>query len=1085
MMKRPGIRRLLFLLPVAAAALAGYLWFRYESSPARLVERMLRSLPGVEAGEVKEVSPGRVVTGPLRFHLPDAAVSGCKSAEIRFGADRRIEAVGTESMEISGLSGLLPLLTAAAAGGTRPPEITVSGMIVREKGKTRLSSDFRFTMKRAADGRYDVSLTLPRYGLTASGRYDVAARHVDLALRGKVAPELLDLLESRIPSELELSAPFDVDARLKLGFKSGAEPVVTFAGELAFPGGITVSGGVWAISPGSRASFRWNGRNRPWEVTLPATVLLRPLKLPLGALSVTGGTDSIIRFSVVNTPSAGETTGVMRLDGHYDRKDGSWIFRQSESADRPVRWSGELPFGNFDCAWRSPRISGGGSRSRGGIEFSFDFESFRCRTPGNPRELTIHPGTLSGNWTFDCSNPESSSFELSGLIRSGKLDWSDPESAWSASAAVVPFRYSRLAGEKTATLVLEPEFGGINLYGSGMPKLKLEGVTGRFQTGFDPAGADAFPLRVEGRAEVNRVNPVQSVFGTGEFRDLRLSGFVDLTASGMIQALRTAGSAGEALFRYPECEISAAQPEFDVRFDRNAVTPGDNFLGRLEAKRLALSAFGGSFSVPEGRAAWSGELRDDGLLPDVWRVSLDFPAGSAAGSEIAGTFRSLAGKAEFDHARLTRLEAVLNGFDARFGSAAAVRRVTAEKQTLVYTRGKAGGSGAFRAEGAAFRENGSGLEQISVELPLEWRENGVSGTGTLRAGNVTLPGGFIRSLTAALRLENGTLAASGGAASPFWPDGSLTWNGRLLWNGRWRLSGDFALKPVTLSAPLALGGILAAPSGLALSGGLSGKGGFELLPERMTWGCELAPDKAGLAGDGFAFADLSGTLRLAGSGTEGWNPGGEFRFGSFKAGPAEIRDGLLAFRLPRPGECDVLSGSGMVLGGRARLTAPFTFRFGSGAVEAGVAVRGLEWARLLEALGFDPELIGGRADGMLLWHLSPDGKSLCLGSAELTAVGPQRVKLEALEPYLASGKNADRRMLEFLRDFDCRSLRLRAEEEAGGGVLLELSVSGRPAGAAYRKLTRSVDPAAFGLDSEVDFTVNYRIPDWKKAKERK
>ena len=37
----------------------------------------------------------------------------------------------------------------------------------------------------------------------------------------------------------------------------------------------------------------------------------------------------------------------------------------------------------------------------------------------------------------------------------------------------------------------------------------------------------------------------------------------------------------------------------------------------------------------------------------------------------------------------------------------------------------------------------------------------------------------------------------------------------------------------------------------------------------------------------------------------------------------------------------------------------------------------------------------------------------------------------------------------------------------------------------YRRLIRSVDPAAFGLDGEIEFTVNYRIPGKKEAKEKK
>lgn len=1071
-------------LAVAAAA-GGLLWYRYETSPARVVERICGAIPGLEADPIREAAPGRVLTGHLVFRAENRVAAACEGAEIRFGNGGEVESVVARGVEISDLSGLLPLFTAVAAAGARPPEFTASGVLVREARGTRLSCEFRFFLKRAADGGCEVSLTLPGRGFTVQGRYDIAARRAELDLRGQVAPDLLDLLDRRIPPELELSGPFDIDARLRLGFKQGEEPDGTLVGELVFPKDTAVSGGAWAISPGARASVRWNGRNRPWEVVLPATTLLQPIGLPLGALTVSGGGDSMIRFSVVNAPPSGEMNGVMRIDGHYDRNDGSWIFRQSESSDRAVRWSGELPFGDFECVWRSPRISGGGTRSRGGIEFSFGFESLHFSAPGNPRELVIRPGTLTGSWNFGSSGPESTGFELSGLIKSGKLDWPDPESAWSASNALVSFRCSRQPGEKTATLVLEPEFGGVNLYGGGVPKLKLEGVSGSFRTGFDPLGGDVFPLRVEGRVEVQRVNPVQSMFGSGEFRNLRFSGYAQLISSGAVQLLRAEGGAEDGVFRYPECEISAADPVFSLRFDRNAVTPGDNFLGRMEAKKLEFTLFGGKFSVPQGRATWSGELRDAGLLPDAWRIGLELPEGTVSLGDFSGKFGSLNAGAGFEHSRLARLDAVLSNLGVGRGGAAA-RELAAEKLTLGMTCGSGDSRGRVIVGGGSFRENGVAVDNISVNLPLEWNGSKVSGGGTLLAGKVALPGGLVREVSGALDFENGVFHASGKAASPLFPDGSLLWSGRLFRNGRWRLVGDFTLQPVTLTAPLELGGLVPVLAGTAFSGGLSGKGAFELLPEKTVWSCELTPEKAALTGNGFAFSGLSGTLRLAESEADNRNPGGEIRFDSVSAGPVEVEAGTLAFRLPRPGECDVLIGSGTVWGGRARLSAPFSFHSGSGAAaEAGVVVRGLEWSGLLKAFGLAPDLIGGRADGTLLWHLDADGKAPSLVSAELTSVGTRTLKLEALEPYLVEEKGVSRKMTEFLRDFECRSLRVRAEEEPGGGILLEFAVSDRPSGQGYKKLSRSVDPADFGLDGEIDFTVTYRIPVRQKAKDRK
>ena len=187
----------------------------------------------------------------------------------------------------------------------------------------------------------------------------------------------------------------------------------------------------------------------------------------------------------------------MRIDGQYNRESGDWMFRQSESSDRARALERRAAAGIFqlhlalseDLRWREPVPAAC-------IDFSLGFETLKYRAPGNPQELEAQPGTLSGSWSFDYDNPENSGFELSGLLRSSRLDWTNPESAWSATSALASFRFSRQAGEKEALLVLEPELAGINLYGGGVPKLKMEGFSGTFSTMIAPDGAGGgFPLR--------------------------------------------------------------------------------------------------------------------------------------------------------------------------------------------------------------------------------------------------------------------------------------------------------------------------------------------------------------------------------------------------------------------------------------------------------------------------------------------------------------------------------------------------------------------------------------------------------------
>lgn len=1090
---RSGRRRLrLLILPaVLLAAAGGGVWFWFEHSPARAVERMLLSIKGLEAEQVEEQSPDRILIRRISYRADDGVAAGCEGLEIGLDANGVPRSVSAAGVEIGRITQLLPLVAGAARRGTLPAEFSVTGSFRRKARK----GDFAFEFKwmRRPDGDFDIEFSMPDPGLAASGSYRPQTGAAELRLRGRATTELLELVESRIPAEVALSGAFDVDGVLKLDF-GRPDPVRSFEGELAFSEGTAVSGGVWEISPGRRAVFRWYGADRPWEVALPETSLRRPLELPLGALTVTGGADSVIRFSVVNAPPVGEMTGVMRIDGHYDRGDGSWMFRQSESSDRAVRWSGELPCGEFNCIWRSPRISGGGSRSHGSIDFSFGFESVKFRAPGSQQELAALPGTLTGSWNFDYDNPEASSFELSGLLKSSKLEWPNPESAWSASSALVSFRFSRQTGEREAMLVLEPELGGVNLYGGGVPKLKLEGFSGRFNSTFDPAAAERMPLRVEGAVEVRRVNPVRSMFGAGEFRDLRFSGYAELSPAWLVQGFRAAGDAENALFRYSECEISAAMPVFELRFDRNAITPGDNFLGRMDTGRLTLSALGGTFSVPKAHAAWSSELREAELLPERWTALLELPAGTVGSHDLEGSFQALSSRVSFDHSQVGALEAKLTGFEARLGEQPAVRQLRAGEQVLVFNRDKEGGSGRFSFSDGSFSESGFGAEQVSAAIPLVWRDGAVTGNGSFRAGSVTVPGGLLKSASGDVRFEGGTFRLAGQAASPFWPEGALLWTGEFSWGKQWRAAGDFSLKPTTLSAPLPLGGILPAAAGLSLKGGLAGKGTFEFLPARTEWSCEFTPADASLSGNGLALARLSGTLRLPGGGARSRNSGGEFRFGEAKLDDVAIRNGSLSFRLLRPEECDILSAGGTVWGGRARLAAPFTLRAGTEAADAGIVVRGLEWAGLLRSLGLPGDLIDGRADGTLFWRIHADGRPPALASAELTAAAGGKLKLEALEPFVQAGSSGSaarqRILLNLLRDFNSRSLRLRLEEASGGGWLLSLSAAGRPGQLQirdenYRRLIRSVDPAAFGLDGEIEFTVNYRVPGKKEAKEKK
>lgn len=1075
---------LILALFFAAVAAAAYWYLR--RSPVRAAELVIASVKGLEAAEIEETAPGRLLVKKLVCRSDGTFAAGCETVELDLDSAGLPVAIRIRGAEIARMESLLPILAGSTVAKTLPARFSAEGVF--RNGPEGRSFPFTLCWEPVTAEQLQLEFSMPDPGIEATGTLDPGKRVAELKFHGRVTPELLALFGSRAPTELLFSGSIETAGAVQLDL-NGLKPVRSFRGELRFADETAISGGVWAISPGTRADFHWHGPGGSWEVVLPETTLTLPFELPLGMLTVSGGErDPEIRFSIVNSPPVGELSGVMRIDGQYNRESGDWMFRQSESSDRAVRWSGELPPGFFSCIWRSPKISGGGTRSRGSIDFSLGFETLKYRAPGNPQELEAQPGTLSGSWSFDYDNPENSGFELSGLLRSSRLDWTNPESAWSATSALASFRFSRQAGEKEALLVLEPELAGINLYGGGVPKLKMEGFSGNFSTMIAPDGGGGFPLRrIEGAVEIRRVNPVRSMFGSGELKDLHLSGFAELSSGWEVARIRVSGGAENGNFRYPECEISAAEPVFTLQFDRNSLKPGDNLVGRMDSGGTTLSAFGGALMVPAAQLSWSGELRESGLLPDRWHVKFDMPAGTAETDELAGTFRSFHCDALFERSELSGFQAVLESLESRFGDVSSVWKLGAERQTLSFKRGDDGMfHGSYELSGGSIFEQQHGMDEIAITLPLTWTADGAQGEGTFRSNRVVSPGNVIRAASGKLRLAGGECSFEGCATSEFWQGEALRFSGECSRTPGWGLSGEYVLDKVVLEKPLPAAAVLPGPTvaDMRFSGGVSGRGTFGFSAAGSDWSCELTAADGTLEAPGMVLKKLHGTIRLPGAGSGTRNPGGELRFGEIAAGALQVRNGMLAFRLLRPDECDVLSGSGNIWGGRVRLASPFTLRSGTESVEVGVVIRSLEWSGLLRELGVERGTIGGRADGMLFWRLYFDGRRPELVSAELTSSGSERLNLQALEPFvLASGGGARQRFyLEMLRDFHCRSLRLRFEREPAGSALLSVSATGRPAGTIkvrddnYRRLIRSVNPAAFGLDGEIELSIDYRIP---------
>ena len=236
---RSGRRRLrLLILPaVLLAAAGGGVWFWFEHSPARAVERMLLSIKGLEAEQVEEQSPDRILIRRISYRADDGVAAGCEGLEIGLDANGVPRSVSAAGVEIGRITQLLPLVAGAARRGTLPAEFSVTGSFRRKARK----GDFAFEFKwmRRPDGDFDIEFSMPDPGLAASGSYRPQTGAAELRLRGRATTELLELVESRIPAEVALSGAFDVDGVLKLDF-GRPDPVRSFEGELAFSEGTAV-----------------------------------------------------------------------------------------------------------------------------------------------------------------------------------------------------------------------------------------------------------------------------------------------------------------------------------------------------------------------------------------------------------------------------------------------------------------------------------------------------------------------------------------------------------------------------------------------------------------------------------------------------------------------------------------------------------------------------------------------------------------------------------------------------------------------------------------------------------------------------
>lgn len=1051
------------------------------------VRRALRQIPGVKFGKIRGEGERSVVISSLSWRDGDEELLSAERTRLTLRAEPSglvLHSLTGEQVALRRLPRLLAALHRNGVPGRIPAGgIALSGVWIGENGRK-----YPFSLRSSGatkEGAVRWEFSLPEPGFRILGEQEEAGRVLSLRFAGHLDAAVLAAAGVPLPKEVKLPGRFTVSGSVRLD-SDGGRFESPLAADGLFPEPAMIEGGFWRLMPGGRYSLRWEGPGGPWSVTLPEAELQLPFVAPLGALTFSGDGGSELRFSLSTATPAGKVAGNLRLDGRINRKSGEWELRQSGHSDRVVNWQWNTPLGLVSCLWRNPRLSGSGVGARGEIDYSFGFDEFRFRPAAEQTSFSALPGTISGSWSFNFTAPADSGFTLNGTLETARLEWPEPRSAWAAARARVGFSLSRLPGESTWKLDLDPEAAGVNIFGAELPKLKLENLAGRISTALSAGHPDRRPAGIGGGIQVGRITVVDSVFGSGSLREFRLTGVVELGDEGRMTGHRLSAGCGGGVLRSGQAELAASGAELDCEFNRLRMTPGDNLISNVTLTKPVLRLSGSEWAAPKGEFRVSGEIRGSDLLPSQWNGLFKLPEGTLNAGSFSGRFGGFSGRLRWQKGELAALSAALTGVSgsSREGSrsdwsleAPAVElSIRRERTGIVGETSLTGGSLALLLGGKTRLE----LKKLSARLPIRFPAGETAPPGSFSAGEFQMPGDWIRAASGELRLTGNGIAFRGRASSGYFTGTPLEFQGGIGVGrplaGSFRLAESELLRPIRFDAPSALSGECRYSGKLAASGSFGGAEGWQL---------EFRPSGGTLSGGGFELAQLSGALRLGEIETPRRNSGGELSFRRMTGHGVSVEDGRLRFRLPPSGELNVTAGTGMLWGGRARLEGPLFLSPGTGAAEVGIRLRGVQIGRLLETLGLPAAPIRGVATGRAVWRISPAGAPRLL-SADFSSDRVDHLQLGALEPFLPrEGRDSPRtqRTMEVLRNFSCRALRLKLDREENGSAVLELVVTGRPTrpiplpDETAQRYMHAIDPSAFGLDSDMTVSILYRLPE--------
>lgn len=1057
-----------------AVALAAWSAFRL---PRNVAARRIGEIPGLSA-RIAEAGADRIKMTAVRYAREKRELFTASKVELRFGGEkqaRRLMEIRVGDALVRDFSGLWKLAASykesvSAFTGT----LSASGFWGADR-----RSGIPFRLRWTPGGRRALEVVFSKPELTVTGEMLPGERELQLRFSGNLNRTLLKAAGVELPAELVLPAQFTVSGAVQVSPET-FELTTPLTASGLFLSPAVIQGGFWQVNPGGHYSFRWEGPGRAWRVGFPEAELTMPFAAPLGELAVQGGEGPEWRFSVDSVPTVGEVAGRFRLEGRFDPAGGDWEFRQAASSDQAVKWQLSGAPGTVGCVWRAPKISGQGRGMRGEVTWLFDFDRLDLRVAGNRHDFSARPGRVTGNCRFDLTRPDAASFRLSGTLQANKLEWSDPASAWGATRAEVGFELSRRPGEQEWEYKLNPLAANVNVYGATLPKLKLENPSAEFQLRMLPGDERRYPEEIRGSMTVDRATLVESSFGTGEMERIRLSGSVFPDDRGRIGRHELFGSIERSSTRLEQLALEGASISFESRFNRALMDPGANCIvdfrgtgGVLGVEEIRFD--GGRF---EGRAA--GEMRQDELLPPGWTVQWRFPAGTFAGNGFTGSTGLFAGRTELVSGGAQALNVELR--DLKAASSVAVSnwsaRIPVAKLDLVRSGAELGGLAvAGQVEFDAIGEGGRqyGFSGGELSLPLLFPDWEKARPGSIKATSIRVPGNFLSDAQGTLRLKPNGLSFEGQAGSRFFSGPVLRLNamaGRLP-NGEWSMDGNLELPVTQLAEPIRFGEFFPAASGVRLTGKVGGEGDFRFAGGSRRWNLTLRPFGAELAGPQFKLSGISGMIRVPGEGAGYRDSGGGLTFDGFSAAGITLGKGMVNWLSSRPGVLEVQDASGSLWGGRARLAAPLVWTASRPGPEFALQLNDINLETAARILNLPAGVIAGRGDGTVTFRGGAKPEPVAL---ELISRSVRHLRFQPLEKYVdqRGGNTARRRMvLEALRDFNCRELRLRAVR-SGDMTDLELAVAGRserPLTLPDDKLNRLVD-----IDTDMELMLTYRIP---------